>query len=59
MRPKNGYFGASASYEHAITTKIGWILVDLTIYINSKRFCATSKNGFFPAIFVIFFVPSL
>ena len=53
MRPKNYYFGTSASYEHAMTTKIAGILVNLTIYLGSKGFCATSKNGLFPAIFVI------
>ena len=54
MRPKNDYFAASASYEHAMTTKISGILVNLTIYLDFKGFCATLKNGFFPAILVIF-----
>ena len=54
MRPKNDYFGTSASYEHAMTTKIAGILVNLTIYLDSKGFCATLKNEFFLAIFVIF-----
>ena len=51
MKPKNDYFGASASYEHAITAKIVGILVNLNINLDSKGFCATSKNGFFTAIF--------
>ena len=59
MKPKNDLFGTSASYEQAMATKIAGILVNLTIYLDFKGFCATLKNGFFPAIFVIFFVPSL
>ena len=46
MRAKNDYFEAGASYEHAITTKLEGILVNLTTYLASKRFCATSKNAF-------------
>ena len=46
MRAKNDYFEAGASYEHAITTKLEGILVNLTTYLASKRFCATSKKAF-------------
>ena len=54
MRPKNDYFGASASYQHATTAKLGGILVNLTKYLAFRRFCSTSKNGFLLAFFVIF-----
>ena len=50
MKPKNDYFGTSASYEQALTTKIAGILVNLIIYLDSKGFWATLKNVFFPAI---------
>ena len=56
----NSLFGADARYEHAITTKLGGILVNLTTCLPClKGFCATKIYGFFPAIFVIFFMSYL
>ena len=56
MGAKNDYFGASASYQHAITAKLGRILVNLTKCLASKGFCYTSKMDF-PAFFCDFSCP--
>ena len=59
MWRKNRFFGSCARYEDAMIAKIGGNLDNLIVHLVSKGFCSTSKNGFLPAVLVIFFVPYL
>ena len=59
MWRKNRFFGSCARYEDAMIAKIGGNLDNLIVHLVSKGFYSTSKNGFLPAVLVIFFVPYL